>query len=387
MNGVSATGLKQEEPHLQDEPNRLTKTREELEFQVEELKSQIQLMQRIFEATRRGPTFHYDVADLPSRAAYAELDEGLFSDGEGEGYVDRQKGCIYAKGTRLDGGGLKDCFRAVCVNTKSGEKEAVAWVETKSQIRTDFLKKVADGYKLFESLKHKNIQHPYTVFLDYNRQGELVRVIALEKLGDTTLETIRLPQDKVVSVVRQMGEAVCYLHANLIIHRDIKPGNYLVLYEEGEIRVLLTDPDFAKRLPNANTRVKKHNGSIWYASPECYVHGCVGLKGDVWALGLATHEVVMRSEANKNDAKEFLPKFVCKVLNCIELVEGRVPSWLAPVVGKALCATNPSLDFQNCSLSGAIRSCLVTKYDNEKEEAIDSQRSTSKEFLALIPKE
>ena len=82
-----------------------------------------------------------------------------------------------------------------------------------------------------------------------------------------------LPEVNAAVIVRQLLEAVHYLHEHRIAHRDIKPENVLMTNLRAISRVVLTDFGQARRIPveeegsPAKKRMQTHVGTYDYAAP------------------------------------------------------------------------------------------------------------------------
>lgn len=88
--------------------------------------------------------------------------------------------------------------------------------------------------------------------------------------------------------------AVQYAHAQLVVHRDLKPGNILV---DGDGQVRLLDFGIARLLGNeeagATLTVAGTRGVLTpeYAAPEQFVGDTAGVATDVYALGVVLFEL------------------------------------------------------------------------------------------------
>ena len=104
----------------------------------------------------------------------------------------------------------------------------------------------------------------------------------------------RLPIADRLRLFGQVCGAVHYAHQNLVVHRDLKPGNILVT---GDGSVKLLDFGIAKLVdPGADDDDLTRTGAVpmttAYASPEQLAGGPVTTQSDVYALGVLLYELV-----------------------------------------------------------------------------------------------
>src|SRR5580698_4691642 len=93
---------------------------------------------------------------------------------------------------------------------------------------------------------------------------------------------------------REVCEAVLYAHQHAVIHRDLKPSNILVK-NDGSVRLL--DFGIAKQIENLETPVEQTRDGLRlmtpaYASPEQFRGERVGIRADVYSLGVILHELL-----------------------------------------------------------------------------------------------
>uniref|UniRef100_UPI00358E6035 uncharacterized protein n=1 Tax=Myxine glutinosa TaxID=7769 RepID=UPI00358E6035 len=137
---------------------------------------------------------------------------------------------------------------------------------------------------IMEQLNHHNIVafidiesttvERITVITEYVRAGSLASQI--HRLRKRTERELWIP-------MKQMADAVKYMHSQNIVHRDIKPQNVL-FSDEG----ILTVIDFKAARPFFTRREKMFTccGTCGYMAPEITAHGYEGPPVDVWALGV-----------------------------------------------------------------------------------------------------
>ena len=105
---------------------------------------------------------------------------------------------------------------------------------------------------------------------------------------DVYCDDNRLGLEQRIALFMAVAEAVEYAHRNLVVHRDIKPGNILV-ESSGDVKLL--DFGVAKLLvPDAHddplTRLGGRPLTLLYASPESIRGEAVTTAADVYSLGL-----------------------------------------------------------------------------------------------------
>jgi serine/threonine-protein kinase len=150
---------------------------------------------------------------------------------------------------------------------------------------------------ILASLTHPNIARLYDAGLTDNGQPYL----ALEYVEGEPItqhaSRYQLDTRALIELLLQVMRAVQYAHANLVIHRDLKPGNVLV---SAEGKALLLDFGIAKLLEEDAshafetelTRVGGRALTLHYAAPEQLTGEAISIAADIWALGVLLYELL-----------------------------------------------------------------------------------------------
>ena len=131
--------------------------------------------------------------------------------------------------------------------------------------------------------------------------------IVMELVAGPTLADLLaegpLPADRVTRIGHQLADALAYVHAAQVVHRDVKPANVLGVYDapDGDAtRTAVKLADFGiARLISADrvTRTGTTLGTATYLSPEQAAGEAVGPPTDVYALGLVLLECLTGQKA------------------------------------------------------------------------------------------
>jgi serine/threonine protein kinase len=143
-----------------------------------------------------------------------------------------------------------------------------------------------------------HLQHPNIVgLIDYVEQDGGLFLI-MEYVEGRGLDEFIKAQQAPISIERakklmtQIVEAFAYAHKNGIIHRDVKPSNFIITSSE-EIKVL--DFGIAKLVGEGNHHLTKTGtqiGTVYYMSPEQVRGQVLDHRSDIYSLGVTFYELL-----------------------------------------------------------------------------------------------
>ena len=114
--------------------------------------------------------------------------------------------------------------------------------------------------------------------------------------------------DERLKLMVQVARAVAHAHANLVVHRDLKPNNIMVTAGDAEASVKLLDFGIAKLLSNDEgasgsaadlTQLLGRALTPDYASPEQIRELPVTTASDIYSLGVVLYEVITSDKPYK----------------------------------------------------------------------------------------
>lgn len=167
------------------------------------------------------------------------------------------------------------------------------------------------------------------------------------ELRDYLKDRQPLPLANAVAVTVQVLHALDHAHACGVVHRDIKPGN-IILLTEGHIKV----SDFGIARVEATSGMTHHGmtvGTPAYMAPEQFTGKEADRRADLYATGVVLFESLtgVRPFAGRG-ASELMYKVVNDPPPRATLLNPRLPVELDAVLEKAL-AKSPDQRFQNAN--------------------------------------
>ncbi|KAF7456712.1 putative calcium signaling protein kinase RAD53 [Cryptosporidium felis] len=150
---------------------------------------------------------------------------------------------------------------------------------------------------LEEAMILQKLRHPNIVSLvDFSDSGDtFYLVMDLVEGGELFYKIVEcgsLSESSARHILRQIVEALSYMHSKEIIHRDLKPENILIqkTYPGDYFRIKVADFGVAKFLRNGYTQARTLVGTPQYWAPEVLnaskTGESYGPEADLWSLGV-----------------------------------------------------------------------------------------------------
>ncbi|KAM6973968.1 triple functional domain protein isoform 3-T3 [Tautogolabrus adspersus] len=163
----------------------------------------------------------------------------------------------------------------------------------------------------------QRLQHPHIVSLidTYETPASYALVMEMAEQGrllDYIVSWGNLTEEKVACYLRDILEALHYLHNSRIVHLDVKPENMLVTGTSGQPTVKLTDFGDAVQLNSAHY-VHPLLGSPEFASPELVLGEPVLLNSDMWSLGVVTYVLLSGASPFLDESAEETCLNICQL--------------------------------------------------------------------------
>ena len=143
----------------------------------------------------------------------------------------------------------------------------------------------------------RNLRHPNVLqFLGWyaGKAGELCIVT---ELCAASLDRLLHKSSSVISPLLSVGMALdaarglCYLHAQNVVHRDVKSAN-LLLVDLRSCRLKVADFGLAQTLTaKGNAKTSSRVGTVLYDAPEVLRGGLADKRSDCYSLGAGPHDM------------------------------------------------------------------------------------------------
>lgn len=143
----------------------------------------------------------------------------------------------------------------------------------------------------------KECHHPHIVaFKDWFESKEKFYIVTQLATGGELFDRIcdygKFTEKDARQSVKDILEAVDYLHSKDIVHRDLKPENLLFVTPDPHASLVLTDFGIAKHLKSPDEVLHSMAGSFGYAAPEVLKGSGHGKPCDIWSLGVITFTIL-----------------------------------------------------------------------------------------------
>ncbi len=243
----------------------------------------------------------------------------------------------------IGSGGLGDVFRAWDHHLN----RAVAVKRVRMQVMQDDRKLVEQTWR--EAMTTACLQHPNIVTIfDYGIDAEGAFVVMELIVGETlelVIERGPLQYDDFLRFARQTLEAIIAAHALGLIHRDLKPGNFMIARASAAslFQVKILDFGLAKYLdcpqPQSIDHFNSLMGSVHYMAPEQFQRLPMDHRTDIYSLGCIFYEAITGHPAfDGENISELIDAHLKKVPYSMKLlrrdITPRLERWISRMLEK-----------------------------------------------------
>ena len=163
--------------------------------------------------------------------------------------------------------------------------------------------------KIMALCKHRNLVMVY----DHGHNEDGCPYIVMEYLegknfANLIAERKRLPFEEALPFFIQICDALQHAHQNGLIHRDLKPGNVMMVEDAEGITVKVLDMGLAKIMPSGEstgqqqlTQTGEIFGSPLYMSPEQGLGNAMDHRSDIYSMGCLMYETLSGVAPFKGD--------------------------------------------------------------------------------------
>lgn len=254
----------------------------------------------------------------------------------------------------------------------------------------DLLKRFYREAQSAGQLRHPNIVTIYDI-----DEADGIPFIAMEFLEGEDLDKI-ITARKDVTVVKKLDiiiqacRGLHYAHQHGIVHRDVKPGN-IVLLTDGIVKIV--DFGIARIGATSMTRTGMVLGTVMYMSPEQVRGQTVDPRSDIFSLGIILYELL--TYQSPFPGKD-VPSILFKILNepplAITELLPNCPSQLEKIVLRALekdreqrYQTAEDLAFDVQRIADSLRRDMVEIYLKQGQASFEQHNLTvAKESLQKV---
>ena len=193
----------------------------------------------------------------------------------------------YELGRLIGRGGMAEVYAA---HDRLLDREVAVKV-LRERFREDatFTARFQDEARNVARLSHPNLVVVFDTGVDADQP-----FIVMERIRGRTLQEALdaggLTEDRGLQVAADVCGALAYAHQNLLVHRDVKPGN-IMLAEDGSVKV--TDFGIARAMSDETvTATAAVLGTAAYLSPEQAQGHRVDTRSDLYSLGVVLYELL-----------------------------------------------------------------------------------------------
>jgi calcium-dependent protein kinase len=187
------------------------------------------------------------------------------------------------------------------VNSNHSELYALKSIQLRL-VQKEYLDELRNEISVLRSLDHPNIVKAYEV---YETKHNIYVVMEYCSGGDLYA---RVPyvESQAANIITQLCSAIGHMHANGIIHRDIKMENIMFQSPDPMANIVLLDMGLSKKfIPGMY--MSDWCGTVYTMSPQV-IEGVYSNKADCWSIGVIAFLLLCNEKPFRGKRSEMLSK-------------------------------------------------------------------------------
>lgn len=174
-------------------------------------------------------------------------------------------------------------------------------------------------YQKIRKIRHRNLVQIYEVERQQSQCIVIEEYVDGEPLAEFLEREGTIASEQAAQYLYALCGAVCALHKQDIVHRDINPNNIMIT-RDGIVK--LGDYNISQMIGQDGSPEAETVGTVGYAPVEQYGYGMTDVQSDIYAMGRTANKLLTGSEdgsyqADETDAwfEEGLSKIVSQMVS------------------------------------------------------------------------
>lgn len=272
-------------------------------------------------------------------------------------------------------GGMAKVYLAV--NNETGQKVAIKTLLNDSSMPLTNKNRFKEELRLAKFITSPYVVKFYEGSYTNETQYLVMEYVEGKMLKDYIEEQGRLNVDETVNFAIQIAKGFSEIHAQNIVHRDLKTSNVMIS-TLGEVKII----DFGIAISDDSTRFTQTGrviGSVHYMAPEIVNQEDATPQTDVYALGIMIFEMLIGEPPFKGkDALDTALKHKKEEIKPVNQIFPSIPQALANVVAKATAKKKEDRYLSMRQLSQDLSTCLNQNRITEKKIELNEDKKTKK---------
>ena len=276
----------------------------------------------------------------------------------------------------IGSGGMARVF--LCEDRELGKYVAVKVLSLDPGTPTSNQQRFKEEMRLVQYIKS-----PYIVRFYEGKYDKNIKYLAMEYVQGKMLKEViemqgRLQPDRAVDFAIQIAKGFAEIHAQNIVHRDLKTSNVMIT-NSGKVKII----DFGIAISDDSarfTQTGKVIGSVHYLAPELINQEEASPQSDIYALGIIMYEMLIGHPPHRGKTPlETAMKHRTDPIIPVNKIYPNIPQALANIIIKAT-AKKKELRYQSMrQLEADLATCLDQKRMTEKPIILE-ERNPVKRF-------